>query len=163
MKVREFLQIELWSKRTTRKILVGIGIVFAVVALGLVTWSVISRIWLTPEERNVAKVALKQIDAMQNSGSLSNEKYSELDKLATKSVDDALQAALTRRDRAVAAKLLSYEMVTTLERFEAVRAELAKQRHLPPPDSDPIQRESLDLIKSMQGPNASEALHQILD
>jgi hypothetical protein len=163
MKIRELLRYELWSKRTTRRILVGIGIVVAVVALGLGAWSVVSRDWLTPEERRAAKIALKQVDALQDAGSLTNKEYSELDERAMKSVDDALQAALTRRDRAVAAKLLSYEVVTTLERFEAMRTELAKQRHLPPPDSDPTQRESLDLVKSVQGPNVSKVLHQILD
>jgi hypothetical protein len=163
MKIRELLRYELWSKRTTRKLLIGIGIVVAVVAFGLGAWSVVSRIWLTPEERRAAKIALKQVDALQNTGSLSNEEYAKLDKQAGRSVEDALQAALTRRDRAVAMKLLIYQTATTLERFAAERAELAKQRHLPPPDSDPIQRESLDVIKSMQGPNASEALHQILD
>jgi hypothetical protein len=163
MKIRELLQIEIWSKRTTPKVIAGIGIVVAFVALGFGAWSVVSRNWLTPEERRAAKVALKQVDALQNTGSLSNEEYAKLDKQADGSVEDALQAALTRRDKAVAMKLLIYQTATTLERFEATRAELAKQRHLPPPDSDPTQRESLDVIKSMQGPNASKALHQILD
>jgi ABC-type Na+ efflux pump permease subunit len=163
MKIRELLQYELWSKRTTRKILVGIGIVVAVVALGLGAWSVVSRVWLTPEERRAARIALKQVDALQSTGSLSNEEYAKLDGQATKSVDDALQAALTRRDRAIARKLLIYETVTTLERFDAERAELAKQRHLPPPDSDPIQRESMDSIRSIEGSNSSRVLHQILD
>ena len=66
MKVRELFQIELWSKITSRKICIGIGIVI----VGLFSWCEVEKYWLTPGERDAGWTALAQIEELENSKSI---------------------------------------------------------------------------------------------
>ena len=82
MKVRELLHIDLWSKRTSRKVFVGIGIVFVIVYAGNAALSVVERHWLTPGERSAARAALLQIDELQNLVQSSDQDFSTKAKIA---------------------------------------------------------------------------------
>jgi hypothetical protein len=114
MTIRELLQTEIWSKRTSRKILIGLGIV----SVGFVIWFVADRELITPRERTVAKVALEQIEALQSFNQLSDGEYKTKYQLAEGTVDAASQRALTSRDKLIAATLFFYLGVIDFERSE---------------------------------------------
>src|SRR5258708_2164631 len=104
MEIRELLQKEIWSKRTARKILIGFGIV----AVGFVVLFAIDRYWITPPERNAAKAALAQIDALQNPNHMSDAEYDAEALQAKGKVDSAVQMAWTTRDEWIAKQLWWY-------------------------------------------------------
>jgi apolipoprotein N-acyltransferase len=131
MKVRELLQIEIWSKRTSRKILVWFGVVFGVLVVGFVSLYEIERHWLTPGERSAAKVALAQIDGLQDFASLSDEDFNAREKQAEAKVEDAKQAAVTERDDWVAFELSFYLDDTQSDQREIRDAVFMWERHLP--------------------------------
>jgi hypothetical protein len=112
MKVRELLQTELWSKRASQKILVGIGIVFGL----LIAWYLVERCVLTPGERAAARTALAQIDGMQNVNSFSDEDFSARDAQAQRQVEVVQQAGWTRRDKAIGSRLSAYLGLTEIDR-----------------------------------------------
>jgi hypothetical protein len=62
MKIRELLQYELWSKRTTWKILVVLALVLL---LGYGIWRGYERFWISSGVRESGRAALAQIDALQ--------------------------------------------------------------------------------------------------
>ena len=109
MKIRELLQTEVWSNRTSQKIFVGLGIFLGIVVAGYVLWSVVDRNWITPGERSTAKVALGKLDALQDVGFLNDKEFVVWAKLIARRVDDAHQAARTTRDRKIVAALMSYQ------------------------------------------------------
>jgi hypothetical protein len=127
MKVRELLQIELWSKRTSRKICIGIGIVF----IGFGFWIWTDQHWLTPGERSAAKEALAQIDGLQDFAPLSDQDFDVREKQAEAKVEAAKHAAVTQRDKGLAFDLEVYLGETTIDRDEVRRALLFWERHLP--------------------------------
>src|ERR1700677_3065431 len=98
MNFRELLQIQIWSKRTTRKILVWFGIVFVIGFLALNGWHFVELHWLTGGERNAAKAALAQIEALQDAGTLSDDEFALKAKQAEAKVKAAQDAAVTYRD-----------------------------------------------------------------
>ena len=124
MKTRELLQIELWSKRTTRKILVGLGIVY----LGVVAWFAVDRYWLTPGERSAGRAALVQIDELQNFGSDGIEDFAVRARQAKEKLEAAQQAAWTMRDKAVATGLTAYLSLTLIDQ-EMQRRQSIQPRH----------------------------------
>jgi hypothetical protein len=75
MKVRELLQIELWSKITSRKICIGIGIVI----VGLFSWCEVEKYWLTPGERDAGWTALAQIEELEKLQIDTSDKSIDLD------------------------------------------------------------------------------------
>jgi hypothetical protein len=101
MNVRELLQKEVWSKRTSRKVLIGFG----TVVVGFCVWYALDRHWITPSERNAARAALAQIEVLQNSKEMSDAEYDVRVRRAKESVDKAEQAAWTTRDKLIAAAL----------------------------------------------------------
>ncbi|SRR5260370_28687737 len=97
MEIRELLQTEIWSKRTSRKILIGIGVLF----VGFVLWCavyVVDKRWMTPGEHTAVRAALTQIDALQNFDGMSDAEFDSGVLLAKRKVEDAEQAAWTSRD-----------------------------------------------------------------
>lgn len=114
MTIREILQIEIWSKRTSRKILIGLGIVVA----GFVVWFAVDGHWITPPERNAARAALAQIEVLQNSKEMSNAEYDEGTRRAKESLDKAEHAAWTSRDKSIAAALFFYLAAKELQRSD---------------------------------------------
>jgi hypothetical protein len=98
MNLRELLRLELWSKETHRKILVGIGIAICLGFLGVFVWNQVEWHWLTPGERVAARTALTEIDSLQDSGTLSEQDWKARSKDAETKVEIAEAAAKTHRD-----------------------------------------------------------------
>jgi hypothetical protein len=129
MGIREVLQTEIWSKETSRKILarmwkifVGleyVGIGLGVVLAGVVLWFVVSTHWLTERERAKGKIALVQVDALQNFDGVNDSDFNVRSQQAQEKVDDALNAAFTVKDR-VTAFYLDYYLheVDSMRRHE---------------------------------------------
>lgn len=82
MKLRELSQTELWSKRTARKVFVGIGIAFWILLLTAGVLYEVEMHWLTPGERSAAKAALVEIDALQNAETMNGEEFDLAEKKA---------------------------------------------------------------------------------
>src|ERR1017187_1806143 len=101
MKVRELLQIEIWSKRTSWKILVWLGIVLGVLVVVLGVVLAVEALWLTSGERKVASAALAEIDAMQNLVQVGGNDFEARDQRAKEMVEAADRASWTIRDRQV--------------------------------------------------------------
>jgi hypothetical protein len=159
MKVREFLQIELWSKRTSRKIFVGFGLVVA----GLVFLFLFDRCWLTVGERAAGREALKQIDALGNLDSMSYEDFKAREKQAEAKVETAKQAACTTRDKRVAETLYAYVVSIDTERSNVEMRKVFQRRHLPTKDSQRELEEKIDL-QGLEGTQLLRAvLHRALD
>ena len=108
MKVRELLQIEIWSKRTSWKILVWLGIVLGVLVVVLGVVLAVEALWLTSGERKVASAALAEIDAMQNLVQVGGNDFEARDQRAKEMVEAADRASWTIRDRQVAFDLSFY-------------------------------------------------------
>ncbi len=126
MTFREVLQIEIWSKRTTRKIWLGFGLV-VMVLIGVATWVAVSRMWLTASERRVGKVALVQVDALQRFAGMGDLEYIARYKDAEVKVATARQVAWTERDHWTAEMLSTYLMFTDIRRVgQKRRLEMAE-------------------------------------
>jgi hypothetical protein len=153
MKIRELLQIEIWSKETsrkilvrTRKILVRVGIVFGILVVVLGIILAIEMSWLTSGERKVASAALVEIDEMQNLVQAGGNDFEARDQQAKETVEAADRAAWTLRDKGAAYDLSFYLYLTESDRHSAeleteARA-MMRQRNVPWPSSDP-EREKL--------------------
>jgi hypothetical protein len=108
MEVRELLQKEIWSKRTSRKILIGFGITVVVVVVGFFVWNTLDERWITPSERNAGRAALAQIEVLQDFNEMSDAEYDAGALQAKQRIDSAEQAAWTSQDRRIAFLLLGY-------------------------------------------------------
>jgi hypothetical protein len=121
MSIREVLQTEIWTTKTSKTIFRIIVKTLAFVGLAVicwVVWEVTSTRWLTGSERRVAQVALSQIDALQYFNSFTDDKYGADYKKAAASVSAAEQAAWTSRDKSIAEALSGYLMITDVARSE---------------------------------------------
>jgi hypothetical protein len=130
--IRELLQIEIWSKKTSRKLLIGFGIAFVVVGIGFVEWYAINRYWITPGERTAGRAALAQIDALQNFNRMSDAEYDAGALQAKRKIDAALEAAWTSRDKWIVAELGGYFILTDTDRSDRKMKEKLKSRHIDP-------------------------------
>jgi len=104
MGIRERLQTEIWSKQTSRKILVGLkfvgiglGVVLVVIALLVFVWTH----WLTQGERSKGRIALVQVEALQNFDGMSDAEFDARLRQAQEKVNDANDAVFTARDRQI--------------------------------------------------------------
>jgi hypothetical protein len=159
MNFRQLLQYELWSKRTTRKILVGIGIVVA----GLAVWVLAEFYWVSPGERRVGKEALAQIDVLQTLDRASDEEFDAGDKRAEENVDTAQQAVVTVRDKRVANALDAYRTEIETERPSVKRRRLMKQRQVLETESEHDSDEELDSLSKEATQFIRSVLHKALD
>jgi apolipoprotein N-acyltransferase len=163
MSVRELLQTEIWSKRTSRKIWVGIGIVFGIAAVGFGTLYLVERHWLTSGEREAGKAALVQIDALQNFDLISDEDFDARAKQAEEKVEAAKQAALTIRDERVADILYVYVSGIETEQGDVKLRKLMQQKRIA---TTGAQQELADSISS-SGKEVTQfarsVLHKALD
>jgi multidrug resistance efflux pump len=153
------LQTEIWSKRTSRKILIGFGV--AVSFLGV--WCAVERYWLTPREHKSAKVALAQIDEIQDFASLSDQDFEAREKQAEQKVEVAKHAALTQRDELIALSLDLYLNDTKDDRDEVRRALLDWERHIPIEGSRTEFGKKLDLTGTEMKTLIRQTLHKELD
>jgi hypothetical protein len=131
MNVHKLLQTELWSKKTTRKMLVWSSVVFGALAVGFIAVREIELHWLTPGERKAARVALESVDGLQDFVRFDDPVFEDRDKDAKAKVELATQAALTTHDASVAFTLEAYLSETEMDRDEIQMAVILWQRHLP--------------------------------
>jgi hypothetical protein len=130
MKVRELLRYEVWSKRTSRKILVWSGTLLGFVIAFLSIWILIERHWLTPGERRAGREALVQVDALQDFKSMSAEEFNKRLHGAEDKINAARLSAWTWRDKSIIALLDSYLQLTDLDR-EAMQEQMKLERVRP--------------------------------
>ena len=161
MKIRELLQYEIWSKETTRKILVWSGYVFGslLVAVG------VAMFWLTPGEHMMGRAALTQIDALDKVNPES-EQFDAETKTAEEIVEGAKRTAFTIRDKNVVQALSGYLMIVEMKRDEAKTRRVVEEfnrrypgRIHPDPERD---RESAEFGVDVRH-ILSERLHAALD
>jgi hypothetical protein len=161
MTLRELLQYEVWSKRTTRKILLALGTVAGFfLLLGAYEW-----FWTTPGERVLGSMALVQIDELDELGP-GSPRFDVESKKADGMVAAATQAAFTLRDRRIAAALGAYLMLVEMERedierrmrmqeFERAHPEMIQRYPNDEVDEELLSRQTRQFIRSR--------LHAVLD
>ncbi|MGO9777941.1 MAG: hypothetical protein ACLQGT_01105 [Terracidiphilus sp.] len=141
MKVRELLQIELWRKETSRKVLRRIWRVLKPVAIALGLLLVLLFVsyeveihWLTSGERQAGKVALAQVEKLETLSYCRCEQFAVANKEATNAVQNVRSKAWTLRDRGLVEWLELYRWQVETENVrdmrEAENVELVARRHL---------------------------------
>jgi hypothetical protein len=150
MNVRELLQTEIWSKRTSRKILIGLGIVVVLLVVGFVVLNTLDERWITPPERKAGRAALAQIEVLQNFNQISDSEYDAGALQAKQGIDTAEQAAWTSQDKRIAFLLLGYFDSTDRKRSHL-------KLKFPPrsPEQEALDKQVLQFIKGV--------LHKALD
>ena len=129
MNLRELLKHELWSKRTTRKILVWSGTFLGFVIAVLTIWILVEKFWLTPGERRAGKAALAQIDTLQDFESMTGRDFNAKSRQAGKEIDAAQNSAWTWRDKGVAESLSLYLDMTKIDQDYVQRRKHLEQNH----------------------------------
>ena len=172
MTIREMLQIEIWSKETSRRIIrrtwkiaKPVAVVLATLVLLLGTAFVVEWNWLTGGERRAGEAALAKIEALERLERNAGEGFETLNREAKSSTAAAEQKAWTIRDRQAAGLLEIYrwELETDHEarlRGMQVEATLAA-RHITPtrPGLEMRMSESKDRVYS----SMRALLHKELD
>jgi hypothetical protein len=149
MKVREFLQIELWSKRTSWKICIGIGVFWGVVLVAAAAHDAIEQYWLTSGERSEARAALSQIDELQNLVRSSDQDFRAKAKMVQKSIDLADKAAWTSRDRHIVFELRAYFFVPLIDRYTFRKQKPIKHELDEKLNSSGIKSSRMELLKEL--------------
>jgi hypothetical protein len=150
MTIREILQIEIWSKRTSRKILIGLGIVVVLLVVGFVVLNALDERWITPPERKAGRAALAQIEVLQNFDQMSDSEYDAGALQAKQKIDAAEHAAWTAQDERIALMLLGYFASTDGKRSH-LKLKLPAKR----PEEEALDKQVLQFIKGV--------LHKALD
>jgi len=171
MGIREVLQTEIWSKETSRKILariwkafrvvgIGVGVVLAGFFLFAFSWAH----WLTASERSKGRMALVQVDELQNFVGASDEEFDSRLTLAKLKIQEASFAAATGKDTQVADLLYIYMEGIQNLRFEKKMHERWKSPHDYVPSkelqesaekNEELERDEIKTLKGM--------LHESLD
>jgi hypothetical protein len=112
MTLRELLQIELWSKRTTVKIIV---ISAVVPILGFGFWRTYDRYWITSGVREQGRKALAQIDELQKLSTSCDADFKAKEESADRELKIADQKEHTFRDITVLFQLMDYFESTRLK------------------------------------------------
>ena len=113
MEFRDILKVEIWSKRTSRRIVAA----STVVIVGVVSWVFVDGYWFTRAEREAAKSALVKIDSLQVQ--ISEDDQGDFDfrkDQAQQSTEAAVQAALTAKDKRISAALSGYLFQVLMDR-----------------------------------------------
>jgi hypothetical protein len=104
MTLRELLQREIWSKRTTRRIWI-VSACMAVLGLVVFGWHQLDTHWLTPPERAAGRAALQEIEVLEGA---SDQQFDSQEQKASRVIEAAEKAAWTRRDRQISGVLAGY-------------------------------------------------------
>jgi hypothetical protein len=123
MNVHELLQTELWSKRTSWRILVGLGIATGLCLVGFVSWNEYEVHWLTSGEREASRAALAEIDSMEDAGSLSDRAW-EARKQQVKTKIEATKKEV----RTYRGTLMEMDLSLYFLRVEADRVNLKRRK-----------------------------------
>jgi hypothetical protein len=155
MKIRELLQIEIWSKETTRKILRRIwkvtkpvALVFGVLVLLLGIIFAVEWYWLTNGERKAGKAALAKVEELEQLEKNSGDGFDAMNRQAKTSTAVAEQSAWTLRDRRTAGLLEFYRWDLESEHESRVREmegrAILAERHLQWPSNPELEKELRD-------------------
>jgi hypothetical protein len=160
MTVRELLQIEIWSKKTSRNLVLLLAVLF----VGAFLVAYVSDHWLTHSERDAARAALLQLDSMQLQVSEEGDRVSRTTRQqAIDKVEYAEKVALTGRDQRVSTLLSNYLMTMITTRFETRAVNVMKQRRDAVGLSTSGLDQSADYSPSRLKENFSVPLHNALD
>jgi hypothetical protein len=124
MKVRKYLQTELWSKKTSWKLLVGSGLVTGFCVAGFVGWNEYEVHWLTSGEREASRAALAEIDSMRGAESLSDEAWEARIQQVRVKIEATRKEVRTYRDTQMEMELNFYLLRVHLDRRKHQRRRL---------------------------------------
>ncbi len=157
MKIRELLQTEIWSKRTTWKILVGVGIVIA----GCLAWAAVEEHWISPGEHKAGRQALAQIEALKKIDPEKDKDFELGVQQAKRKIETAKKAAWTTRDTFLTLDLSMYLLMTEVDRKSpGIREKLLQGKAL---DSGQRLFEKLKSTSAELNAQLSVRLHKELD
>ncbi|MGD1063981.1 MAG: hypothetical protein ABR860_12035 [Terracidiphilus sp.] len=159
MTIRELLQIELWSKRTTRKILVGIGIVVA----GYFAWAAVDEHWISPGEHRAGSEALVQIETLRKIDPEKDKDFELGVQQVRQKIEAAKKAAWTTRDTFLALDLSGYLLMTEIDRKAPGIGGKLQQRNASSSDSRRRLLEKLASTATGSEARLSARLHEELD
>src|SRR6266567_3619385 len=128
MNVREFLQTEIWSKETSRKILQRtwrilrpVAVVSGVLVLLLAVVFAVEWYWLTSGECNAGRTALAKIEELEQLERNSSGNFDATNGQAKALVTVAEQRAWTLRDRRTSSLLEVYRWELEMDHESWVR------------------------------------------
>jgi gluconate kinase len=127
MNVRELLQIEIWSKRTTRKILVGLVTVIGLIVVGFWVWNKVELHWLTSSERKAARAALADVDSMEDAAPLTDQEWEARKQRVKVEVEATAAAARTYRDTFMEMDLSTYFLKVEMDHVNLQRRMAGKK------------------------------------
>jgi hypothetical protein len=159
MKIRELLQTEIWSKRTTRKILIGIGIVVA----GYFAWAAVDEHWISPGEHRAGREALVQIETLKKIDPEEDKDFEIGVQQARQRIEAAKKAAWTTRDTFLTLDLSGYLLMTEIDRKASGIREKLLQRNASSSDSRRRLLEKLESTATGSEAQLSARLHKELD
>ncbi len=159
MKIRELLRYEIWSKGTTRKILVGIGIVVA----GYFAWAAVEERWISPGEHKAGREALAQIEALKKIDPEKDKDFELGVQQARQKIETAKEAAWTTRDTFLTLDLSMYLLTTEIDRKTPGISEKLLQRKTSSSDSRWRLLEKLGSTVTGSEAQLSARLHKELD
>jgi hypothetical protein len=119
MKIRELLQTEIWSRKTTQRLVLGILVAGLLMVFGLKAWRSYQYYWLTDNERSTARIALQEIDKVRLANTVSWEDLDVIEKPMKKAIASADAAAFTKRDQITVMQVESCELEMINERERA--------------------------------------------
>jgi hypothetical protein len=159
MKIRELLQYEIWSKRTTRRILVGIGIVVA----GYFAGAAINEHWISPGEHSAGREALVQIETLRKIDPEKDKDFELGVQRAKQRIETAKNAAWTARDTFLTLDLSGYLLMTEIDRKTPGIREKLLQRRASSSDSRWTLLDKLESTATVSEAQLSARLHKELD
>ncbi|MFP5237109.1 MAG: hypothetical protein ACLGSD_14505 [Acidobacteriota bacterium] len=173
MTLREVLQIELWSKETSRRVFGPVGkilkraaVVLGVLAVSISVAYVVECNWITSGERKAGKQALAHIEELEKLARCDCAQFAGVDQQVKAYVDLADRKAWTIRDRGVAFQLFSYVVwIETIHQdmlFEEQTRRETQARHLKWQSDPKFEAEQQKLNSEVLNLSRS-ALHKLLD
>lgn len=163
MTVREFLQIELWSKNTTRKIVKVVGVCFGSLVVVGAVFLALELGWINPHERSTAKIALADIEGLRQISAESEDEYKTRKVKAEVAAESALEAAWTWRDERICTAISAYLTLVEMQHEEPQRRAMLHdfyQKHPQFKESDTQEADALSKqVIHMVGTN----LHRVLE
>jgi predicted negative regulator of RcsB-dependent stress response len=132
MKVRELLQIEIWSKKASQRLVFGVLAACLVAFFGWKAWRSYQFYWLTDGERRAARIALQEIDKVQKANAPGYEEFDAMFRPARTAITAADAVAVTERDQITVMQLESCELEVTSDHLNAMLQEIpaATQRQI---------------------------------
>jgi hypothetical protein len=173
MNFREILQIEIWSKRTTRKVVSGLWRVLKPVMVGLGSAAVLLFVfyevearWLTSDERQAARAALAKAETLEPQRFCRCERFAAADAETKEAIEVAREKARTLRDNRVLGLLDLYRWQMVEESEDDLRymqvEEFRVRRHIESPADQDFEEKRKNSMSNVFS-SLREVLHKELD